>query len=435
MTQQIKPRYKKIAATAVSLACVAMLLAGCGRSDTEGGATVSSDPIDDSAATGTIELWAPTAEAGSLPEIFEQFETDNPEVEINITEIPEGEFASKMTAAISAGTVPDMAYITTDQWAAFLDLGAIAPVPDGLVNQDDFFDVMWDSSVQDEVAYGVPWYAYSETIQYRKDIADKAGLETPTDWEGMRSFLEGLQAEGVAKPLSVPIGWNTFTAQQLNLLSHQNGSALISEDGTSWTINTPENVEALEWWGGLLQDGLSDPDSPTFLDKVPYFTEGKVAAMNNGPWFAGWLDEANGAGWSEDNLGQFLPPPGPAGDSATTVSGANFAVFSDAQNAEASWKLIRYMAQPETQVQWFEIFGNLPANVSAWEDPAIAEDENLALVREGMEIGVTTPIVSTWNEVGNAIGAQMERVARGEATAQEALDQAQTEAESIGTGN
>jgi len=86
-------------------------------------------------------------------------------------------------------------------------------------------------------------------------------------------------------------------------------------------------------------------------------------------------------------------------------------------------------------VKWYEIFGNLPAVESAWDEPAIADSEILAPIRDSLSVGVTIPRVSTWSEVGLILSQQIERVARGTATAQEALDAAQAEAESIGVGN
>ena len=109
-------------------------------------------------------------------------------------------------------------------------------------------------------------------------------------------------------------------------------------------------------------------------------------------------------------------------------------MLKDAENADAAWKLARYLAQPDVQVAWYETFGNLPTTEAAWDEPVIADDPLLAAVRDALPHAAAVPAVPTWSEVGAIIGQQMERVARGEASAEDALADAQVQAEAIGTG-
>jgi multiple sugar transport system substrate-binding protein len=418
------------------VASSALLLTGCGRGDDAPAAGGDSTTVDDKPATGTLEIWTQGADGAELPQMFEKFKADNPDVEINMTQIPEAEFASKMTAAITAGTVPDLIYSFTETQSSLIATGGFDPVPDGLVDEDDFFEVIWDNSVYDDVAYGVPWYAYSDMVIYRTDLAEAAGAEAPKDWDGLRTFGEKLKESGIEYPLALYAAYDSYTARQLLTFAAQNGGSFISDDLSEWTINSPENVEALEYWSGLIKDGLASPDGPAFLDTVSWSTTGKNAAIiDGGPWFVGWFDDANGEGWADEHLSLSTMPVGPDGDAATTVGGGSWFVPSDSENKDAAWKFARFMSEPESQVEWFQIFKNMPAVKSAWEDPALADDRLLATVEAGLETGITLPKVSTWSQVGTVIGEQMEKVVRGGLSAQDALDAAQQQAESIGMGN
>ncbi|GGM55885.1 sugar ABC transporter substrate-binding protein [Microbacterium saperdae] len=426
-------------ATMLGIALVAssaLLLTGCGRGDDTPAAGGDSTTVDDKPATGTLEVWTQGADGAELPQMFEKFKADNPDVDINMTQIPEAEFASKMTAAITAGTVPDLIYSFTETQSSLIATGGFDPVPDGLVNKDDFFEVIWDNSVYDDVAYGVPWYAYSDMVIYRTDLAEAAGAEAPKDWDGLRTFGEKLKESGIEYPLALYAAYDSYTARQLLTFAAQNGGSFISDDLSEWTINSPENVEALEYWSGLIKDGLASPDGPAFLDTVSWSTTGKNAAIiDGGPWFVGWFDDANGEGWADEHLSLSTMPVGPDGDAATTVGGGSWFVPTDSENKDAAWKFARFMSEPESQVEWFKIFKNMPAVKSAWEDPALADDRLLATVEAGLETGITLPKVSTWSQVGTVIGEQMEKVVRGGLSAQDALDAAQQQAESIGMGN
>jgi multiple sugar transport system substrate-binding protein len=418
------------------VASSALLLTGCGRTDGPAADKGSATTVNDSPAEGTLEIWTQGADGAELPQMFEKFKKDNPDVEINMTQVPEAEFASKLTAAITAGTVPDMIYAFTETQSSLIATGGFEPVPDKLVNPGDFFDVIWDNSVYDDVAYGVPWYAYADMVMYRTDLAKAAGAETPKDWDGLRTFAEDLKASGVEYPLALYEAYDAYSARQLLTFAAQNGGGFISDDLSKWTINSPENVEALEYWASFMADGLASPDGPAFLDTVSWTSTGKNAAIiDGGPWFVGWFDDANGAGWADANLTLTTMPVGPNGDAATTVGGGSWMVPADSKNKDAAWKFARWMSQPEQQVEWYKIFKNMPAVKSAWKDPALAGDRLLQTVEAGLETGITLPKVSTWTQVGTVIGQQMEKVVRGGVSAQDALDAAQKQAESIGMGN
>ncbi|GAA2902900.1 sugar ABC transporter substrate-binding protein [Microbacterium esteraromaticum] len=414
-----------------------LLLTGCGRAAEDGGAAGGdATTVDEKPATGTIEIWTQGADGAELPQMFDEFKKDNPDVEINMTQVPEAEFASKMTAAITAGTVPDLIYAFTETQSSLIATGGFDAVPEKLVDPDDFFEVIWDNSVYDDVAYGVPWYAYANMQIIRTDLAEKAGAEVPTDWDSLRTFAEKLKDAGTEYPLALDSSYDAYTARQLLAFSVQNGGGFISDDLSTWTINSEENVEALEFLSSLKTDGLASSDGPAFLDTVPWTSSGKNAEIvDGGPWFISWFDDANGAGWSDEHLTLAPMPTGPDGDAATTVGGGSWMVPSDSENKDGAWKFARFMSEPSSQVKWFEIFKNMPAVKAAWEDPALADNRVLETVEKGLESGVNLPKVSTWTQVGTVIGEQMEKVVRGGASAQEALDAAQAQAESIGMGD
>ncbi|WES63544.1 extracellular solute-binding protein [Microbacter sp. GSS18] len=428
------PRPRTFMAATAGIAALTVVLAGCGRADAPEDAA-SPQAIDDAPATGTIEIWAAGGDGEQLPEMFDLFQEQNPDVEINMTQVPEDDFVAKMTAAISGGSVPDLVYLFTEFQPTLLDTGGFSPVPSGLVDDAAFFDTAWDASVVDGVAYGVPWYTYARPFIIRTDLTEAAGAEVPTDWDGLRAWAETLQDSGVETPLDLVIPFNQYTSLQFDMFAHQAGGGLISDDLSAWTINDPANVEALEFWGSLYADGLASPDEPVTMDWVSYLSSGRSAGLYNGPWFRGWLVDANSAEWVDENIALIEPPAGPDGGRAAQVGGGNWAVPVDAANPDAAWKFARFMSEPENQLHWYEIFGNLPAVESVWDEPEIADNAVLAPIRDSISVGVTVPKVPTWGEVGEVVAEAMERVARGQAEPQEALDQAQAQAEAIGVGD
>lgn len=396
--------------------------------------SVAQNAIDDAPATGTLQVWIGGAEGEKLPAFLADFEAANPELDVQVTQIPSDQFDTKLLTAIAAGTVPDLVRLYSQSQSALMASGAFAEVPDGFVDPDDFFTNTYNTNVKNGVAYGVPWDAYATIFQYRKDLAEKAGVEAPKTWEELKTFAAAMKAQGVEWPISLDVGYDIYNAQGLNEFVHQNGGSFVNADNTAWTINTPENIAALDYWGSLISEGYASPDGPKFLDTVPWFTSGQIAAKDNGPWLEQWLAQANGADWVKTHLATAEVPAGPAGSFSALGSGS-LAVLKDAKNADAAWKLVRYLTQPETQIAWYKAFGSLPAVKAAWDDPAIASNPLLDAERKALQTAVDIPQVSTWPQVGTYLGQQMELVARGQASAQDVLNDVQSFAEGAGLGN
>jgi multiple sugar transport system substrate-binding protein len=406
-------------------AVAALALTGYGRGE---------DVIDNSPAEGTIQFWIGGAEGEKMPAFLADFEANNPGVKVEVTQIPSDQFDAKLLTAIAAGTVPDIVRLYSQSQASLMATGAFAPVPEGVANPDDFFANAYSTNVKGGVAYGIPVDVYATMFQYRRDLAEKAGLGAPKTWDELKVFAKAMQAQGSKWGIGLDVGYDIYNAQGLNEYIHQNGGSFISDDGTKWTINSAENVKALEFWGSLFAEGLASPDGPKFLDTVPWFTSGEIASKDIGPWFEQFAVDANGREWVDANLATAEMPAGPVGTASALGSGS-IAVLKDGKNQVAAWKLARHLTQPATQIAWYKLFGSLPSVKSAWDDPAIAGNKLLDAERKALETAVDIPQVPTWSQVGTYIGQQMERVARGQATAQQVLDDAQNFAVSVGTGS
>lgn len=414
---------------ALSTAAI-VLLAGCGRADTP---NETGGPVSDGPATGTLNIWAGSGEGDVLQAFADTFEVENPDVSVEITVVPQDDMDINLQAAITAGTTPDLTFLYTEGMQSWLATDAFLPVPDGLIDDTIFFPATVENGSIDGTLYTIPWYASTYTLLYRKDIAAAAGVEAPTTWDEYVPFLEALKEQGVDFPTIASTRWNSFTADELRIIVASNGCSLLSDDQAEWALNSDCVVDAAAFWGELFAAELVSTDGPAFLDQAAAFADGALGAYIIGPFAVSWIREASSGEFIEESLGATLVPAGSAG-SVSRLSGASWAVFADGQNPDAAWKFAQFMTDVDRQVELYEAFGSPPAIVAAWDEPALDTPE-LAVQAEQLQSLVLAPQVASWNEVANVIGQQMERVARGLATAQEAMDAAQLEAESIGFGD
>ena len=103
------------------------------------------------------------------------------------------------------------------------------------------------------------------------------------------------------------------------------------------------------------------------------------------------------------------------------AGGSSLIVFHASQHKEAAWKFIEFLSEPEQQIRFNELSGDLPARRSAWRAPALQNDPHFTAFREQLEYVEPLPKVPEWEQIGTAIYQHGEEAVRGAKTPAAAL--------------
>jgi multiple sugar transport system substrate-binding protein len=427
-------RDKTTAVRALALLAVAGLaLTGCGREAEAGGdGPGQGEALADGPATGTIEVWAMGTEGEMLGDFVAAFEEDNPDADVKVTAVPWENAHGKISAAIAAGKTPDVSLIGTTWMGEFAEAGGLEPTPEGLVDEADFFEGAWGSTVVGDTSYGVPWYVETRVLYYRDDLAQKAGWsEAPTTWDELKQFATDLEEKaGVEYGLNLQPG-QTGSWQTVLPFAWSNGANVTNEDGTEYTLDSPEMVETLNYYKSFFDEGLSPTRVLDPGELESGFAKGSYGAFISGPWHTGLVEDA---GVSADDY-TLAPLPGKDTAPGTSfVGGGDLAVFSDSDNKEAAWKLVQWLAEPEVQQDFYDAVGDLPAVKAAWDSGELAEDPQLHIFCEQLESTLAPPAVPTWEQVAGVVDSDVEQAVKGATPVEDAVAHMQDEANRIGTG-
>jgi multiple sugar transport system substrate-binding protein len=408
-----------------------LVLAGCGRTDGPGAGAEAGSAIDDSPATGEVTIWAMGNEGEVLGELATQFEEENPDVTITVTAVPWESAHDRIATSIAGGETPDISMLGTTWVGEFAATGALEPTPEGVVDEGDFFEGSQETAVVDGVAYGVPWYVDTRVLYYRTDLAEAAGVEAPTTWEEYKTFAQALKDGGATSGVSLPPG-GFDSWQYVAPLVWQAGGDILNEDGTEFTFDTPEWKEAFEFYRSFFDEGISEPVRLEGGEIEQEFIDGTVGSFFSGPFHVSLLREQGGPEFED----KFAVAMVPGAESRTSFTGGgNLAVFGDSENRDASWKFVRWLSQPETQLAWYDISTDLPSVEAAFEDPIFADDPYLSVFAEQLGDSKAPPAIATWAQVSAVIDQELEKVTRGDRSVDDALAAIQQQADSIGTGN
>ncbi|NEA97622.1 sugar ABC transporter substrate-binding protein [Streptomyces sp. SID13726] len=412
----------------------ALLLAGCGRTDTRQSPGSASAPIDSSPATGTLTVWAMGTEGELLPKLAAGFEKANPGVKVKVTAVPWQDYGKKVETAIASGDTPDATLVGTVDIPMFATTGGLEQVPPQLVDDSAFYPGATRSSSFEGATYSVPWYVDTRSLFYRKDMARAAGVSAPKTWDEYGPFLKALQKQGAKWGLSLPTG-AAQSWQGVLPFMWQAGARLTDDDNSAFTFDTPEALKGLEFYRSFFTSKTVSRNGPVSLGEIePEFVAGSTAALISGPWEESLLKSAGGASFVADKVGIAPLPAGPVSD-ASYMGGGQWAVFKDAENREAAWKFIRWMSGPEQQKEWYALSGDLPAVQSAWKEGKLATDPALEVFRTQLETAQPGPTTTTWKQVTAVVDAEIEKVAKGVTSPKAALEEIQSKASAIGTGN
>ena len=424
---------------AALLAASAIAIAACGSNDGGNGSAGTSTAPGESAApasqapevsTGTVSgeltVWGMGNEGAKLDVLAKDFMAKNPDVKVNVTPVDWGQAVAKLQTAIGGKQTPDISQMGTDMMGQFVETGAIEPVPANF-DASTYFESAWNTGVIDGAAYGVPWYVETRLLYYRTDIAEKAGITAPPQtWDELKAMAKAMKDKGGAQ-WGISLGTKNY--QELAPFLWSNGGDFY--DGTNFTLDTPQAVDALTFYDSFFEEGLAPKSVPEGFDITPAFVKGTHPMFFSGPWHVGLITDAGGA----DLEGKWAVAPIPKQDSSTSfVGGSNMVVFKDSENKEAAWAFLQYLSDPATQVKWYQEATDLPAVQAAWDDPALAEDKAVQMFGEQLSDTKAPPALSTWSEVADAINQVMEKVTTGDETPQQGAQEMQEQAQSIGTG-
>jgi multiple sugar transport system substrate-binding protein len=274
------------------LACVfALALAGCGRST--GGGKETGTAVGEGKAKGEITVWAMGTEGEKLPTLANDFMKENPDAKVKVTAVPWDGAHDKIATAIAGRQTPDASLIGTTWMGEFAKTGGLDPTPANLVKKEDFFGGAWNTTVVNNVSYGVPWYVETRLFYVNKAVAAKAGVTSaPKTWEDLKAAIKAFKEKGGATwGVSLQPG-GTGSWQSVLPFVWQNGGDVYS--GGKFTLDTPQATEAFAYYKSFFDEGLAPKDLPQGALE-PDFVKGQIGAFISGPWHIGLLKAQGGA--------------------------------------------------------------------------------------------------------------------------------------------
>ncbi len=371
---------KKFMALTLSAAMILSLSACGGSSSSEPADAGSTAPAATTESNGdgiTLNVIAAqygTQTADWWANFEKDFEADHEGIDLVVDVTSWNDIYTVVNTRISNNQAPDI--LNIDVFADYQADDLLLPAKDYVSDETyaKFYQSFLDQSVVDDTVWAIPDLASARAMYYNVDILKEAGCEVPTTWDELRDVCKKIKDKYGDDVYPWGIDMTTDEGQAaFAYYTWNNGGGFVDADG-NWTLNSKENVEAVEYAISLVKDGLTntDPAQETRYDLQDMFGAGKVAMMiapNSLPTYC------KEGGYDVNYAVASIPTN--TGESVSAGVMDRFMVFNnnyDADKLAAITEFFDYFYDDARYSDWVLMEGFLPATEAGGEAVAAADE-------------------------------------------------------------
>ena len=356
--------------------------------------------------------------------------TESTGIQVNPTFVAYEELAPKiLTSAASGGY--DVILGDCIWPAQFAKAGLVLNVTDRLseLDLDDIYQGALDATKYEGQYYGMPWLNDVKYMFVNMELLKQAGVDAaPATWDELIADAKLCKDQGICEyPIVGCYAQAECLVCDYTCIAGSFGGAFVDENNNP-TLNSPENVAALDFMAQTLKDGLCNPKSLEMIedDVLSTFAAGNaVFAINWTYQYASMNDESTS---SVVGQGAITPIPGTdKAQSATVNGGMPLMITAGCKNPDEAWDYMLFLASKEMQAKYCA--NALPIWKSLYTDPQVIETAGEAVVEASQiqfDYIVNRPMVPYYSELSTSMQTELQLVPLGQKTAQEALAGLQT---------
>ncbi|MFF0145680.1 carbohydrate ABC transporter substrate-binding protein (CUT1 family) [Amycolatopsis sulphurea] len=390
-------RWLKLAAGA---AAITLATAGCAGS---GGSPDAAAPGGGQGGTLTVWLMTGSAPESLTQELNREFEAAHPGVKVDYQVQQWNGIQQKLTTALAGDTPPDVIEVGSTQTPAFEAQGVLQDLTGDVANLNgaQWLAGLKASGEYEGKTYGVPFYAASREVIYRKDMFEQAGITKPPasnqEWlDAIARLKAKFGSDKDFQPLYLP-GQNWYA---LLSLIWDNGGEVAKSGGKGFksTLDSPGSKAGLEFYKQLVDaSGTTAPkdNDEANPQQAGIYGGGKVAM------FIGTPSELPTAAKTDPGItaktGAFPIPSRTGGAGAPVfLGGSNLVVPVNSKHIDLAKDYLKLLTGAKYMTQ-MAAAGTVPG--TSTDVAALAKDPLGAVMAQTSKNGRTVPASPKWGEV------------------------------------
>ena len=380
--------FKKATLGFMGIALGASLLAGCSSGENEDGKV-------------TLQLFSNKSEnINTYKGFIEEFEKENPEINIKLDAPPEAETVLK--TLLTKNDMPDlMAIGGNSTYGELAEAGVLNDFSDSELLktvQPSYIDMVNRLAGPDtKGTFGLPYATNANAVIYNKAKFEELGLEVPTTWDEFIATLEEVKAAG-----EIPI-YLTLKDAWTGMISWNSLAANIAGEDFAENKNNGDDSfvksysEVADKMLTLTKYGHKDNMGVAYGDGNNAFASGKGVFYLQGNWAIPEIQKAE----PSIELGVFPMPVTNDKTKNKLVSGVDviLTMNKDTEHKEEAMKFIEFMMNKETVQKYIDEQKAFSAIQDVYQEDVVFEG-----IKENFETGELTSFPDHYYPAG--IGAE-----------------------------
>ncbi len=317
--------------------------------------------------------------------LADKFNSTHENIEIEFLFVPYEQSRERFQAMIAGGTAPQLVGpLGIESAGQFLDLWEdLTPyIQRDNYDTGDFYGPAVSLNTYEGKNIGLPVGLYPSFIYYNKNAFDAAGVDYPThDYNDTSWTIDKLREVGMLTTLDVngnnatspdfdptnitqfgfDNSWDSLRGWMV-MWGPENMGRPTTADYKTAVVNGPDWITGLQWYSdGIWKDHFI-PDNEAISAMDPengdLFALGSDAMWMSNSWYLG-LVPADAYKWD------VAPVPFNAkGERISQVDADVFGIPKDAKNKDEAWIVMKWLLEPENNLDLCNIYGCMPARKS-----------------------------------------------------------------------
>ena len=325
---------------------------------------------------------------------------------------------TRLLQLAGAQSLPDLVLVDNPDLAQLAATGALVDLSSEGLSTDGFYpNVVAASKYQDKL-YGLASGVNALALYYNKKLFSAAGVQPPQTWSELKAAAAKLTTGNHQFGLGMALPATEEGSFQFE-------SLLFSGGGNLETLNSPENVAALQLVADMMNAGSMPKDVLTWNqgNVEEQFANGTLAMMVNGPWQLPVLAQ------TDVDFGIVTMPVPDAGGTPSSPLGGEVWAASTSKNSAKAVDVIKCMTSEKSAATWSKLVNYVPANqAAAAQMPAQVPLMQTFVDEIAGAKGRTADLGADYPKYSEALWTAVQAALSGKSEPQAALDEAQAKA-------
>ncbi|MCY4727096.1 extracellular solute-binding protein [Nocardioides sp. STR2] len=390
-----RPRSRRIAASAVTLALASSLLAACGGD------------------SGKPELvWYINPDAGGQDAVAEKCSTDEYTITTQVLPQDSSQQRIQLSRRLAAkDPAIDLMSLDPPFTAEFADAGFLAELPQDaktqLEEQGTFKGAM-DAATWEDKLVVFPFWSNTQVLWYRKSFVEKAGLDMsqPVTWD---QIIQAAADNGgqIGVQANKYEGYSVW----INALIAGAGGQLVENADKGVDLDLTIDSKQGEDAARIIEELASSDAAPADLSVSNEGTAGSTFGGDNGSFMVNWTYIFHNYDETDPDVAKDIgytryPQTVEGEESRPPYGGIGIGVSEFSDNKDFALEAAACLVEPENQGINADLTGNMPASTAGYDYPALKEaypEDLLQLFQESVDASAPRSVTPYWSDISSSL--------------------------------